>query len=278
MTGVEGLAAAALAAADAGDDDAYIDRLRELQQRGEEAFRLGAAALDDPDPRRRRLGADVLAQLDFHREVDERPWRAPAADLLLDRIADEHDALVLGAYATALGRLEDPRGIPVLHGLRRHPHEEVRYGVVHGLLHQEDDLAIAALVELSGDEDSDVRDWATFGLGHMIDRDDELVRTALAARLDDEDEETRWEAISGLAARGDDRAFAPLLAELEATPWLDRGKLVDEALYLLAARTADPRLRPHVAQAAAWWATEAGDEPRPLHLDDAIAAYPDGLG
>ena len=66
--------------------------------------------------------------------------------------------------------------------------------------------ALAALIELSADEASGVRDWATFALGTLAEDDGDALRDALAARLDDPDEDTRLEAVHGLALRGDARA------------------------------------------------------------------------
>jgi HEAT repeat protein len=62
------------------------------------------------------------------------------------------------------------------------------------------------------------------------------VLEALAARLDDEDANTRDEAIRGLALRGDTRAVEPVLAA-ELTPE------IEEAIAQLAEATGDPRLR-----------------------------------
>ncbi len=71
------------------------------------------------------------------------------------------------------------------------------------------DEALNALIELSADADAKVRDWATFALGTLAEADSPALRDALAARLDDADEDTRMEAVHGLALRGDERAEAP---------------------------------------------------------------------
>jgi HEAT repeat protein len=81
---------------------------------------------------------------------------------------------------------------------------------------REDDLAIRALIELSTDEDSDVRDWSTFGLGSQVDVDTPALREALANRLDDPDEDTSAESVEGLARRQDERAVPAIVAWIEA--------------------------------------------------------------
>jgi hypothetical protein len=79
-----------------------------------------------------------------------------------------------------------------------------------------EESAIPALIQLSRDKESDVRDWATFGLGllfnHSVDRED--IRSAMVDRLTDQDEDTRGEALAGLVQYLDSRAIPALLEEL----------------------------------------------------------------
>ena len=91
---------------------------------------------------------------------------------------------------------------------------------------------LAALIALSADDDLDVRDWATFALGTLSEDDGAPLRDALAARLDDEDEDVRLEAVHGLALRGDARAAEPARDLLAA----HAGEPVDSVWtrYLLA--------------------------------------------
>jgi HEAT repeat protein len=254
------------------DSDKRWEHVTTLHRRNDEdAFHTAVALLDSDEPQRRELAADILAQLGAGK--DARPYARPAAELLIQRIEHETHPEVLQAMATAFQHLGDARCIPVLHSLRDHPSEDVRYGVVFGLLGHEDDLAVQALIELSRDPDEDVRDWATFGLGAQIERDDAQVRDALVARLEDPHDDTRAEAISGLAVRGDERAIPSLLAELDdSTDLDDLSTLEGEALLALAVRTGDQRLCQHVHLLRQAWADKSPTEPMPDELRDAIEA------
>jgi HEAT repeat protein len=191
------------------------------------------------------LGVDVLAQLgaESNVSVEQRPFAAPAAKLLLDHLPAEENVEVLASIGIAFGHLRDPRCIPALRGLREHPDLRVRYAVVFGLSGIDDDLAVQTLIELSADVDPHVRDWATFGLGVQIDRDDPAVRNVLMDRLEDPDHDTRVEAIRGLATRGDPRAVPQLLHELNRITKHPGLSVIEEALLTLTVKTADARLR-----------------------------------
>jgi HEAT repeat protein len=254
------------------DSDERWEHVTALHMRNDEdAFQAAAALLDSDEPERRELAADILAQLGAGKDV--RPYARPAVELLIQRIEHETHPQVLQAMATAFQHLGDPRCIPVLHSLRGHPSEDVRYGVAFGLLGHEDDLAVEALIELSRDPDEDVRDWATFGLGAQIERDDAQVRDALLARLEDPHDDTRAEAICGLAVRGDERAVPRLLVELGDSIDLDDLSTIEgEALLTLAARTGDERLCRHVELLRQAWVDKSPTEPMPDELREAIEA------
>jgi hypothetical protein len=153
------------------------------------------------------VAAAVLGQLGVRdRQAStvfrEERFRALHA-LLLAEGASPADARVLAAACIALGHLHDPRVISRLAALRAHPDPDVRFAVVLGVSGHDTDEAVTTLMALSVDTEARVRDWATFGLGQQIDRDTPAVRAALAARLTDPDPDTRQEAFTGLAARGE---------------------------------------------------------------------------
>jgi HEAT repeat protein len=114
----------------------------------------------------------------------------------------EHNNATLRSVVIAVGHQRDPRIVAPVAAMKDHPDADVRYSVAFSLGGFDDDVAIDALVALSHDASAMVRDWATFALGSLTDRDDAKVCDALVARLTDSDADTRAEAIAGLAQRG----------------------------------------------------------------------------
>jgi HEAT repeat protein len=188
--------------------------------------------------RERSVAAWVLGLLGVH----ERAYPEECHALLAAMLRHESDPDVLRDLGVACGHLLHPDAVPLLVALADHVDPRVRSGVVSGLLTREDDDSVATLIRLSADEDFNVRDWATFGLGKQIDLDRPAIRDALAARLDDPDGPTRGEALVGLAIRRDERVVPALLAALamDEDEFGERYDLVLEA----ADELADPRLLP----------------------------------
>lgn len=225
------------------DYDSSWDAITELQQRATPSILARIHQLSQsPFPNNRHVAADLLGQL----ARIETPLRQECTDLLLAMLTHEHDPDTIAAICTALGHWKDPRAIePALQHLR-HPNDDVRFSVVNALSYHNDPRAIAGLIELSSDRNDETRDWATFGLGSLIETDTPEIRDALAARLNDPYPDVIDEAIVGLAQRHDPRAFEPLLRYLEAGY---AGSLLFEA----ATHLADPRLLPAlIAQRDTW--------------------------
>ncbi|WP_433789780.1 HEAT repeat domain-containing protein [Actinoplanes sp. CA-252034] len=179
----------------AGDDDRRWELISHLHRHGgREAVEIAARSAGHPDPARRLLAADVLGQF--------RPFREEALTLLLTMVRDESDPDVLHAITVGFGHIGDERSLAPLISLHTHPDAGVRRGVAFGLLGRPEAAALDALITLSADVDARVRDWATFGLARQTDADFPRLRDALAARLDDDDPDTRAEAVEGLLLRG----------------------------------------------------------------------------
>jgi HEAT repeat protein len=203
----------------ADGDDARWQAVKALHWRGtpdvlEAALVLCQAGEAD----RRRLGADILGQLGS----PARSYREQSEPLLLRMLGQEQDPGVLNSVAIALGHLGAEAAVQPMAALHRHPAAEVRFAVAAALpavmSDRGGDVGVAALVELTSDRESDVRDWATFGLGSQLEADSPTVRDALVRRLQDPEDDVRVEALVGLARRGDRRTREPLLDALRQRP------------------------------------------------------------
>ncbi|HXC37129.1 MAG TPA: HEAT repeat domain-containing protein [Candidatus Acidoferrales bacterium] len=196
------------------DNDEYWHPVWILQHRLPEIIELVRKRVKIGDAKLRETAATILGQ----NGVKDKLAVNECVDLLLGMIRPESDDAVLSSIAHAIGHLHDPRCIEALLSLEQHPNADVRYAVVHGLSGYDDLRAIKALIRLSADQDRDVRDWATFGIGSMIEKDIPEIREALLARLTEADDEIRGEALAGLAQRGETRIVATLLQELKSPP------------------------------------------------------------
>jgi hypothetical protein len=152
--------------------------------------------------------------LEFYAVCDE----ASAADLAaVLALADHHNADVRRAVASTLPALHHRDGLST-------------------------DGIVETLIELTTDPDLRVRDWACFGLGQQLHEVDTAeLREALVARLDDLDDldnDTRYEAMRGLARRRDPRvvpyvrrALTRPSGDLHPMEMISAGALCDPDLH-----------------------------------------------
>jgi HEAT repeat protein len=179
-----------------------------LQRIGsKEVLEKALQLLEAVDPRSRARAADILGQLGS----PGRTYLDECLTAVVRLLAQDTDARVLEAAAVAVGHLKDPRGTQEVIRVADHPDPEVRQAVAFALGGSADLDAIAALILLTSDDSAYVRDWATFGVGAINSLDTPEIREALYRRIDDVDEDTRFEALCGLARCGDLRAVRPLI-------------------------------------------------------------------
>jgi HEAT repeat protein len=199
----------------------------------QESAKLLGGQLD----RGRTLGADILGRL----AGVEPTRRADIEAALLAALAVENAPTSTASIVAALGHVGDPGNLSLIFPFSMHPNAEVRLAVAFAVATvSPSPLAPEArrtLIRLSEDSDSEVRDWATFGLGTLSDVDGPDVRAALLARAEDLNHEARAEALFGLAVRRDPRAVPHLIRALQSQ---HVGGLEVDA----AAAAGDPRLLP----------------------------------
>ncbi|HAA29453.1 MAG TPA: hypothetical protein DCE56_19350 [Cyanobacteria bacterium UBA8553] len=225
------------------DEGAVWETVEILQFRGNsEVFEAAQKLCESNSPKERQLGVDLLGQLG----IPDKTFPDESLAILLKLLDIEKDSNVLYSIGIALGHIQDSRAIPPLAKFKNHPNSDVRFGVVIGISCQENELAISTLLELSSDEDEEVRNWATFGLGSQIEADTVEIREALFQRLVEEDHEIRGEALVGLARRRDERVIEPLIKELSSD---SVGVLAVEA----AQEIGDARLYSALMQLKEWW-------------------------
>jgi HEAT repeat protein len=203
---------------------------------------------------------DLVAQVHafgeaLNADVTLAPDLLPRLVLLLEETMGgrEADPDLLDELVWAIGWARAPEGSEALLRLvpLDHPADCVREALVHSLAMGVDadsacyPAVVSALCALSSDPLTEVRDWACFGLG-ILHADTAEAREALAARLDDPDEETRYEALSALALSGDDRAFTAVARRLAGDPGLLWELAIEAAAHL-----ADPRLHPDLLRVQA---------------------------
>ncbi|MCU1496485.1 MAG: hypothetical protein JWM47_438 [Acidimicrobiales bacterium] len=237
----------------AGDDrEVYDACVAELGRRGHAGIRTRALdLLADARPHGRALGADVLGAMARFGGASEGDGVGPA---LVELVGSEADPLVLDSAVAALGLLGDQAALPTVLAMAAHPSYRVRGSVARalpslvgeGAVIAEGDPVLDALLALSVDGDAEVRNWATFGLGSRLAGDGPAVRAALDARLTDPDDDTRAEALVGLARRHVPGLVPAVVAALSADAV---GRLAVEAARELAA----PELRPALEGLVGWW-------------------------
>jgi HEAT repeat protein len=215
-------------------DSAYWEAMSVLRRRGTvEVFDTAKALCLSLCPYEQRVGCEILAQLGG----PEQPFASASFPLVASVIQRTDNLDTLGCALCALGWLGDLRGVDIVLPFVEHPHAWIRYWVTQTLVALDDDpRCITGLIRLTTDASAVVRDWATFGLGSQIDVDTPEIRAALFARVADEDEITRGEALVGLARRKDARVLEPLIRELEHYPDAEYCHSVEAAETLADAR------------------------------------------
>ena len=241
---------------DDGDEDEYWRIIRELHRRGttlifEEAARMTLSE----DPHARGFACDVLAQLGYESAY---PFAAETFPLLARLCTEETSSSVLDSAISALGHIRPPEALPYIVAHARHADPKVRFSVACALPSvvgvewlDQAHPAVTTLMQLTSDEDADVRDWATFGLGTQINVDGAAVRQCLLARVDDPDEDTRAEAMAGLARRHAPEVAPQVLAALCA----DR---VSYCTVESASLLGDPDFAERLDQLTTWWVVDVG--------------------
>jgi HEAT repeat protein len=222
------------------DNDQAWEAIHTLRATGSrEVFDKAVAWCRSNEPLKRARGADILAQFGHTAENQTTLFAEESFPVLAGMLESETDPIPLSAVLTAFGHLENSSIIPQILPFSYHPDADIRYGLAFALgCFAEDQRTVSTLIKLMSDKDSEVRDWATFGLGGLGDFDSPKIREALFQNLSDSDEDVREEALVGLAKRQDPRSVPEVINALQDK---DRAaRAIEAANFLLDRRTNDP--------------------------------------
>ncbi|MCJ8159892.1 HEAT repeat domain-containing protein [Sphingomonas sp. LaA6.9] len=196
------------------DSDHAWDAVAALHWRGSKEVLDRALALSSSENvSERARAADILGQLG----IPERTFPNQCFDALLHLLSDDAQQVVFSAIF-GIQHLDRVKAAPHVLPFANHQDDNIRYAAAFALGAVNTPDAIAALLMLMGDGDDEVRNWATFGVGQQSEADSEEIRAALAARLNDDDPDVRYEAICGLGRRRDGRAMGFLKTILHDDP------------------------------------------------------------
>jgi len=191
-----------------------VSKLQAIATR--EVFEKAARWARDKKPTKRRRGVDILAQLGKTEDHPQVLFADESYAIVVQVLEDELDLQVIDSCLVALGHLGNPAAVPLILEHRKNADPDVRFAVAFGLSCFADESdAIRVLLELMADNDPDIRDWATFGIGVQSNADSAEIRDALVERLDDGNPDTREEAVAGLGKRKDLRVLPDLLDLLQ---------------------------------------------------------------
>ncbi|MCW3463959.1 hypothetical protein [Chitinophaga nivalis] len=208
-------------------DKTYWDNIRELRSRANrEIFvRCHQLAISGND-KEKKIAIDILAQLG----LPPRPFYQETIKLCFDLLPTVTQPKLLSAILYAIGHNNQQLNTPQLATIalfKDNPYRQVRQAVVSAILHVQHKVAIRLLITLSTDKVAAIRSWATFGLSSQITSHTREITAALWNRIHDKDQDTRFEAIAGLATQKDIRLKAILHQELAADNF---GSLLFEAI------------------------------------------------
>jgi len=208
------------------EDGPAWDAVRALRRRNEnEVFQLAEAYAQSGTPKHRERALDVLAQLGAGKPLAERPHFDESVSIAIAHLEDG-DPHVVRSAAWALAHLQGDKATRALIRVRKCGDAQVRLAVAVGVAGSDTPDAISTLMELMEDDDADIRNWATCGLGLACSEDgppvrlgtldSASIRDALRRRLTDSFSEVRSEAVWRLARRKDPIALQLLLDRISS--------------------------------------------------------------
>lgn len=209
---------------------AYWDNISELRKRpNPTVFKKAYEFAQSDFDKQKIIGLDVLQQLGFNPRYNKKQTVELHFELLEKKQSDN----VLKSIFYGIGHNNEElsdKQISKLVTFQNVENIDVKHALISALSGVENIKAIETIIDFSKNKKSSIRNWATFGIGSLIDLDTTEIRNALWDRVTDNDFETKSEAIVGLANRKDKRIKDVISTELENG---DYGTLLFEAILTI---------------------------------------------
>ena len=188
----------------------YISELR--KRKSTEIYQKATELSNSNHDKEKVIGIDILAQFGYPRKHKKQTLRN-----YFNLLKSKNSIKVLSSILYGIGHNNESltgNQIDIICRFKSNRSATIRYSLTFALSGVENENSINTLIQLSKDKDSDIRDWATFGIGSQTEFDNLEIRQALWERVNDTDKNTRDEAIAGLAKRKDHRIKEILKHEL----------------------------------------------------------------
>lgn len=192
------------------DDDSRWNAIRALHALGSrEVFDRALKHCRGASAAERTAGVDVIGQLTM--------FFGEAQGTLCSMLEDGNP-VVVESVVHAMGQQQNLEMIEEFSRVAGHRSANVRWAVATALEdHVGDERAERVMLSLMRDDDTSVRDRATFAVGSLSDHDTPRIRAALVERLQDQERCVANEAALGLARRRDARAIPYIALAMTAT-------------------------------------------------------------
>jgi len=183
-----------------------------------EIFDRSCALIVSENIQAKKIAIELLSQFGWNRDPflkDDRPFSKEIVAFYFELLNVEKSSEIITSILFGISKNNNDlteSEVKKIASYNKHESENVRYGTVHALLGLNYNSAIKALIALSIDKSTRIRDWATFGLGTQCNRNTKAIKTALWQRVNDADYNTRYEAIVGLANRNQTE-IKPIITE-----------------------------------------------------------------
>ncbi len=193
----------------------YWENISELRKRpNQDVFEKAYEFAKSKNNKQKIIGLDILQQLGFNPRYN----KTQTIELHFELLEKTQPNDVLKSIFHGIGHNNDElsdKHISKLIKFKDVNDIDVKHAFISALSGIEDSKAINVLIDFTKDKISSIRNWATFGIGTLIESDNIDIRNALWNRINDNDFETKSEAIVGLANRKDKRIKDIIISELE---------------------------------------------------------------